>query len=593
MRTLVSIAVRSYPGDTARYWAASIDEPLNDDFVTSQPEKIWTYGAGGWEEIYDLTPGVHTITVGVDTPPEKPWLVQVWINDQSLTEGQFIPVWKGNFLQLNFNVTGDVPYLTAQMPIYYFAVNPLTNYCQLIKPFEIPFVVDFAGGCPSIIEQTGSALKALGALPIITYHYEWFINPNAGEQFTPETWFWTNNGQGAPPGARSIFWWGFTARGYTTRAETSHIWPEPRRGADLCMEVYWVPLLPPWYLISTLPTDETATFMVGHVENDTAPREQWQYVVDHSVVFPIGQYGSTVCRLPPPSNPRIRIRSLQALPIVPIDNFRPGRFNLVIAEVENIGTYGVALPFICLKEYAPGFHSIYRGNIDFSPTAIGVGQTATLYLLFRLNETIVRQGFFTVQAGHFEGKIAGTVMAPMSRVVDEEKQVPLLQPTPMASIRSLSLSHTAPARAAKILSLTLSHKITAAKIQTLTLSHITPPPPPPPPAGYSFGGKVLSLLGPVVDAEVLLDGFSAKTGRDGSFYITDIPEGTYTLTVKPTRILDKLLLKSLSQKIDMYMNTSKIINLPINWMNIAIGTGATATIATVISKRKPKPPPTW
>jgi len=602
-----------WPYDTDKYWAASIDEPLNEDFITSQPEKIWLLGdttdSHGniyvIEQILDLTPGTHTITVGVDTPPEKPWLVQIWINDQSITGGQYYPSSHGNFLQRTFTVSSDAPYLTAQQPINYMAINPITNVCQLIEPYEIPQLIDWSG-CYNVYAET----YKLATYAIQYLHYQFLINPNPPEQFMPTTWFWNNNGEVAPPGARSIFWWRMIK---DTGNLTSESWtalrqpPRQLSGAKYCFPLNVVQL-PPWYLVNSVPSGETATFIVGHVENDTAPRDQWVYVEDDRVTFNI--YTATTCKNVPPSNPKIRINDYHVFPTVPIDNQRPGRLNVVVADVQNIGTYGIAWPFIRIKEDFTYTRTIYQGNINFT-TPLQVGETARLNLVVKLTQTMVSQGYFTLQAGHFEGQLSGRIMMPMTPIVDQEIRIPLQQPVTTSSIRSLVLSHiaapiaakiqslalthTSPPIAAKIQSLTLSHTppAIAAKIQSLALSHITPPPPPPPPTTFSLSGKVLSLLGPVADAEVTLDSFSTKTGKDGSFYITNIPEGTYTLTVKPTRIHEKLLLKSVSQKIDIYMDTSKIINLPLNWTNLGIGAASTAAIGAVLTARKKPKPPTW
>jgi hypothetical protein len=41
------------------------------------------------------------------------------------------------------------------------------------------------------------------------------------------------------------------------------------------------------------------------------------------------------------------------------------------------------------------------------------------------------------------------------------------------------------------------------------------------------------------------------------------------------------------------MDTSKIINLPLNWTNLGIGAASTAAIGAVLSARKKPKPPTW
>jgi hypothetical protein len=112
-----------------------------------------------------------------------------------------------------------------------------------------------------------------------------------------------------------------------------------------------------------------------------------------------------------------------------------------------------------------------------------------------------------------------------------------------------------------------------------------------PPEVATVYGRVLSMLGPVADAEVSLNGkYTTKTAADGSFRIENVAFGTYTLTAKPTRIHERLLLKSASKTLTITTTEIPIIiTLPINILNIGIiGIGTVGTIYTITKLRRPK-----
>jgi len=153
-----------------------------------------------------------------------------------------------------------------------------------------------------------------------------------------------------------------------------------------------------------------------------------------------------------------------------------------------------------------------------------------------------------------------------------------------AALTSFNLETAVPTPSAelnKFLLDRLSATLTSLKLETAEVPTKT----------ATVSGRVSSFLGAVADAEVTLNTrFTAKTTADGAFTITNVPYGTYTLTVKPTRLMDKLLLKGVSQKIDIYTDTTKIITLPINTLNIGIAGATTLTATLVAVSRKPKPP---
>jgi hypothetical protein len=305
---------------------------------------------------------------------------------------------------------------------------------------------------------------------------------------------------------------------------------------------------------------------------------------------------------PPPTYLGTYTVGVDAIPLHPSN---PTEDNLEYATIR-IYPNGIVIPYVRIKELPPSV------NLKTIWANSNVATEYDIPILFKLNSKIVSQGYFTLEYGRWNKDtltpIPGTPFAlPRMEKLGEIK-VPLRSYARSATVNSLTLKATPPARLATVNSLTLK-AIPPAKLATvnsLTLKETYPPKmatvnnlslktisPPPPPAGYTFSGKVLSILGPVAEAEVSLNGLTAKTAGDGSFTITDIPEGTYTLTVKPTRIHEKILLKSVTQKIGIYMNTSKTIMLPLNLTNLAIGAGATVAVGAVVAAtRKPKPP-TW
>ncbi len=587
MRTVITVDVQPYQNDTPKYWAVSIDEPLSENFVTEQPEKIWLYGATRLEKVLDLTPGTHTIYVGVDTPLEKPWSVQVWINDTSITGGQYLPTYRGNFLEKTFDVTSDAPYLTLGIIVNTFAMNPLTGWCQMIYPWENPQLIN-THQCCDIIQTDPPEVRPQ---KILYNHYQFYLNPNSGEQFTPQCWAWSNNGRFAPSGSRSILWWAYSTTP-TVRVRTIVPVPQPSYNwQELCFWPYLLRTIPHY---SFLP-DEKATILLGHVENDTAPPDQWVYVTDQTYTFTINY--AEGCKLPPLSNPKIRISDYLVWPMVPIDPARPGRITYVKAKLQNIGTYGIAWPFIAVKESYSATSIVYNSTLQWT-LPISTGVTTELELWVEVTPTIASQGYFTLQAGHFEPPPTTQAhMPPMTPIVDQEIRIPLESPITPASIRSLALSSYPPEIAAKIQSLTLSSypPEVAAKILSLSLSSYAPPTRPPTPKYSVLTGTVYGLMGkPLSNVEVTLNtAYRAVTGADGTFRIENITPATYTITAKPTKIMDKLLYKPASYEIDLTYPAEydETINLPLNITNLALtGTAATATATIAYIKVKKKPP---
>jgi hypothetical protein len=117
--------------------------------------------------------------------------------------------------------------------------------------------------------------------------------------------------------------------------------------------------------------------------------------------------------------------------------------------------------------------------------------------------------------------------------------------------------------------------------------------PPPPPELATVTGRILSILGPVSEAEISLnDVYKTKSAADGTFTITNVPFGTYTFKAKPTRLLpipEKLLFKTITKPLTI---TSPyvppiILTLPLNYLNIGLMVTAIIPIAYILTRPKP------
>jgi hypothetical protein len=232
--------------------------------------------------------------------------------------------------------------------------------------------------------------------------------------------------------------------------------------------------------------------------------------------------------------------------------------------------------------------------------------------IIHITQQMLQQGYFTVEVGKMVPKNLGTKADPPDYnnfIVDEVHQFNITTappPPPSTSGTLVSLNFSKGAFRGSLLSLNLQKspltgklssltfstvpKALAGKLASLTFSKIGAPHPPPQIPTSTLVGKLVGLLGPVADAEVSMDTlYKAKTARDGSFKFENVPPMKYTLTAKPTKILDKFLYKTFKATIDLSAPAvyTRIFNMPLNTLTLT-GAGAATAIATVaLTPRKP------
>jgi hypothetical protein len=565
-----------------RFHGFALDGNLDRHFWTTQLDKLKFYGGFNiWDELVDLPAGTTLkIVYGNTAQPTLPWHAVIAVNDQIIAEGD---VHKDQFLEapgititettmepvkLQFIKTKQcaVDYeqllLAGQTAMYYtnntIGSISLTNCNVWNRQFcyigNLPYAVDWEDGRTSL--SRGEFLR--GRL---------YIRPT-GTRNGSRNKLWISINGGKPRIIPS----------YISRDDRWYAWPKSLPVLGYTAMEY---LTEPIYLNQNL-AGGSVHIEGGHIDEYTG-----QYVVDDSLDLTL-TYAKN-CLPPGPPWGRTQLHSTTIYPDVPYDITRRGRMLLCYFMIDIIEN--PVIPFVRILD-PDG--NILKEEIESYVQEAGFSHTFIVYLY--VNEAVEREKYFILQYGHLEEGVGTDPIIPPRQVVDGQTTIDLTVPfygvTENITFQAVTVQ-APPAQINNVAFQAIWPKAIINSVKFQAIQAPPPPPSPPPPTTFSLGGKVLSLLGPVADAEVTLNGFSTKTGRDGSFYITNIPEGTYTLTVKPTRIHERLLLKSVTQKIDIYMDTSKIINLPLNWTNLGIGAASTAAIGAVLSARKKPKPPTW
>jgi hypothetical protein len=607
----VAIGVGAYPVDLKTrevYIALSIDEPIPTEFLSEAPEKIWClYGySSNWSQypyqypkILDIPAGTHTIYLAAYSPPSIPWKIQVTVcgtTDRYSVKSYESSIWLYKGVTDSFTVEispNGAPYTKARFPFFdlEYVSDAYTNPPSLCEPADSYHVH------PRLFSAIGcTAPEPLDTCVPGATRYFTYINPYKSEQFRIRI----------PIIAREMIfgfnhlWWSVKEANYPTsprRFTPIPPWcPTPEIDdpcANICPYLLVVdlqPYTPPLYVARNLASTDTITLQVGHVENDTLPPDQWTYVLDAEYTFNIGNRTSTSCSLPPPpAGASIKIDRIYAFPEAPID-IRPGRRLYIYARIYNNGTTGF-WPFISVDE---GPQSLKLSDLAiYIPPGVGTD----LSLVTLIDSKIASQGYVTVHLGYLAPADypSGTLVGTMNPVTLRTVQVPLY--TTAAALQDVKLEAVAPSVGARIdnVSLEALAPTIAARIDNVSLSAVAPPPPPPPPpAEYAtIAGRVLGFLGPVTNAEVSLDTkYTTKTKADGSYALTNIPLGSYTLTAKPTSLLDKILYSPASTKVDALapVTITKNITLPTNWTALAAGAGG-ISIAAIVATTKIKPKP--
>jgi len=608
-RTVIELWFANYSDNegTFRNLGVSINEPLDKNFPTTQPHKVWIcYPAASdwnfWVETIDLNLGTYKFTVGIDAPPGKEWLIKLFVNGNEVIPQTTIN--SASFAQGTTTISADHPYAPWKI------LKTGDKYCgsegavikclkqnmETVNRILLPRVFSWDQCC--IVEQEQTFMRGLWYL-VWVYHY--MVNPNPTEWFMPVARIQNASDPSlhttslpvvlTAPYINGLFWeetMDFPWRWY---------WPVVPCEQDTCsyaLDFYG-------FMRSNnssikLTTNDSFLMQIGHIEGETPTLDEFytdrgyqrllqaKYVLDDFVEVPFAL--DETCPLPRnPLKVQIDLSTTFFMFTAPTD-LRVGRriFSYVTVKVVPEDAIGDTIPFLKVPEM-PSFM-----NTMMIPTALGsenARQKSTQFTLI-ITPEMMSKGGFTLQAGHLEPDPTNTSpAAPMIPVVDDSQFIPfniriesvtLQKPI---GIKSVTLQKPIGIIGIKSVTLRKPMSITSVKLQ----KRAAPPPPP----GATLTGKVLGFLGPVADAEVTLNGHTTKTDKTGTFTLTDIPYGTYTLTVKPTRLLDKLLYRQTSKKLDLYASKTETITLPINLINVSLITGGTAAATAIIYKATAKP----
>jgi hypothetical protein len=590
-----------------RHFAISIDEPLPAD-ITSEPRLIWVTASADETvidtsvnpilliEVFDLPAGSHYIEVGITAPPPYYWYVALAAGKKPLLS-QWTKISNEDRLHIDFTTDniGETGYPTVKFLPYDYTY---VSYAALGE-------IDYNYYSPAITNWYGATTTFCGGGP--EGFGMWAVNPNPGEQYKPNTLRYC----GSPSGTNSEVGFAFIAQLVPSILEYLDYWVFPifYKGIPIAFPFAINPMLT--NNNGQLAKTDYLQLYAGHVENDAptlsefynngrsiAKISQWTRVTDDNVSIFFDQ--PTTCLdpntpLPPdPTQHKVTLQNFnyrfEAGRNTPLDLSLGRRIycHALITYTSDAPRNWAAYPFMRIPE-----NPIHP--LDAPLWAIGPNAAANAFEstpIVYITQQMLNQGYFTVEVGRMIPKNTGTKGDPPDFIVDETYKIPLQAvQAPNAKLQSLTLSKM-PVMA-KLQSLTLS-KFTppvTAKLQSLTLSKIGAPPPPPPQYA-TLTGRLMGLLGPVADAEITLNSYTTKTARDGSFTISGIIPGKYTLTAKPTKIMDEILYSALKTPLDLSAPTTytRIFNMPVNMITL-LATAGTITTATVAMAAKPKPKP--
>jgi len=599
LKTVITIIAEATGYDVPIH-GVSIDEPLNPDFPTSQPQKSVEERTYNWafDKSFDLALGPHTLYYA--NTSSYPWKATAIINENNAEMGGVTItayVSKGNPLILSFNVISHpvypiFPYLFFPGELYYNLGRGLTYASNCLDP-QNPLSVYID---PS---KTGHLF-----MPILETH----IYAYKGYTADPDTY--AGGGQGLA--ARGYIWFGIPELN-VFQVANSELRPLGQTVAGPPTGKYENGLdLPPPCLICNAqainPVSDKVTIQCGHVREGADLRNlNWADLIVDSQGYMRPGCIEAVCAsgTQPPINYTSTITATLDLfrPLAPI--LVPGREAYYHVTL-SLATGSVGLPYIRIVESPAYWLSEGIMYLDIlSPAVPSLGAEG----LVVLTSGMISQGYFTVEYGHVIPVSGSSVFMLGQTVKDGELQVPLqytlagirnLQvkatiPPVAASIRRLDVKSTAAAVAAAIRRLDIKSSVASvsAAIRNLDIKTSSGPPPPPPSEYATLMGTVLNFMGqPVANCQVNLIGVaSTTTADDGTFEIDNIPVGTYTLIVTPANLFDKLILKGTSMPIDLTLPTgySQDVTLNLNTLNLAVGGAALFTGIGVAAYETSKP----
>jgi hypothetical protein len=595
-RRNIGLSIDPYPAPPPK-------DALPPDFPTRYPHKVWwncsarDYGVD-WTEVLELPSRQYQFTVGVDAPPGREWqiLLHVFVEVDGGVYRQGILDWT----EVNSEKPASTIINITNYPAKYgsWRIGTLPFYGPILGDLGGAFKPPpYPGICTSLSPEDALWRHVLDWLPCVRDNLV-YQHPEVGNWLLPRT---LTHYSGDPTIEQSTVsipvvtgpLGQFIFPTSCFRALYGHYWEDAYLQLKCPQALQAV--LNPYTNARRLSSTDNIEISVYHVENDAPTIEQfwfgagflekipeWQYRLDHAIKLYLNP-NEEYCF--PPTNKYATffpdVQNTVVLLQAPTD-IRPGRRVFMIGcfyPTPGTPADHIAIPFIRIPETHP-YWQIKPYFISVWGTPWGTRVYCDIHE-FPITEEMIRKGGFTYQVGHYVVG-AGEDIYPMTPVIDAEAFYSFtrgFQRPIAADIKTVDLQpYTLPVWAV----------IKAVDLQPYEIA-------PPPPNVATVAGRVLSIFGPVSNAEISLNTrFKTKSAADGTFTITNVPFGTYTLTVKPTRLFpipEKLLLKTVSKTLNITSTTvpTQLITLPLNYLNIGLMTGgALATIIAVDTLTKPK-----